>query len=107
MVVHPLRRVPSAQKLARRWEARVIFAYDQGAPWFTILWRLPLHVLRVVQSRFRKQPMNMENMRAAWLFFQEWLLVVRDTPGWVGKWAAAPRSPFWRANREAAPKFGF
>ena len=106
-VAHPIRHVPSAEKLARRWEGKVIFAFDQGASAFTVGWRLPWHTLRVIQSRFRRQPWNVENARAAWLFFHEWLLVVSKTPGWLKKWAPAPRSVFWSASTGAVPKFGF
>jgi GT2 family glycosyltransferase len=106
-VVHPIRRVPDAEKLARRWEGKVIFAFDQGASAFTVGWRLPWHTLRVIQSRFRGQPWNVENACAAWLFFREWLLVVSKTRGWVNKWAPAPRSSFWSVHAGAVPKHGF
>ena len=106
-VMHPLRHVPDAEKLARRWEGKVIFAFDQGASAFTVGWRLPWHTLRVIQSRFRGQPWNAENVSAAWLFFHEWLLVVGKTPGWVRKWAPAPRSTFWSVHPGAVPKHGF
>lgn len=106
-VVHPIRHVPDAAKLARRWEGKVIFAFDQGASWLTIGWRLPWHVLRVIQSRFRNQPWSHENRKAMVLFFGEWLLVVCQTPAWVWKWVSAPRSRYWRANPVSTPKFGF
>lgn len=106
-VVHPIRHVPDAGKLARRWEGKVIFAFDQGASWLTVGWRLPWHVLRVIQSRFRNQPWSEENCRALVLFLGEWLLVLCQTPAWVWKWMSAPRSRFWRTSTHPAPKFGF
>lgn len=106
-VEHPIRRMPDAAKLAKRWEGKVIFAFDQGAPWHTVGWRLPLHVLRVIQSRFRDQPWCAENRRAVVVFFAEWLLVLWQTPGWVWKWMSAPRSRFWRTCPGTVPKFGF
>lgn len=105
--VHPLRHVPDAAKLAKRWEGKVIFAFDQGASWLTVFWRLPWHVLRVIQSRFHQQPWSRENRRALVLFFGEWLFVVCQTPGWVWKWMSAPRSRFWRGEACRVPKFGF
>lgn len=106
-VVHPIRHVPDASKLARRWEGKVIFAFDQGASWLTVGWRLPWHVLRVIQSRFRNQPWSEENCRAMVLFFGEWLLVMCQTPAWVWKWMSAPRSRFWRTTTHPVAKFGF
>lgn len=105
--VHPIRHVPDAAKLAKRWEGKVIFAFDQGATWLTVGWRLPWHALRVIQSRFRNQPWSQENRRALLLFFGEWLLVVCQTPGWVWKWMSAPRSRFWLTSANGVPKFGF
>lgn len=107
MVVHPLRPIPGAAKLAKRWEGKVIFAFDQGASALTVAWRLPWHVLRVIQSRFRHQRLSLENLRAAFRFAGEWLLVVLHTPGWVKKWSTAPRSSFWEIGRGRVPKFGF
>ncbi|MGV3660602.1 MAG: glycosyltransferase family 2 protein [Prosthecobacter sp.] len=106
-VVHPIRHLPDVAKLARRWEGKVIFAFDQGASWLTVGWRLPWHVLRVIQSRFRNQPMSNENLHAVVLFFGEWLLVLCQTPAWVWKWMSAPRSRFWRSSSHPVPKFGF
>lgn len=105
--VHPLRPVPGAAKLAKRWEGKVIFAFDQGASWLTVAWRLPWHALRVIQSRFRGQSWCAENRRALMLFLAEWLHVVCRTPGWVVKWMSAPRSRFWRSSNRPIPKFGF
>lgn len=110
VVVHPLRAVPSAEKLARRWEGKVIYALDQSASSFRVLWNLPWHSLRVIQSRFAGQPCTWQNAKASQLFFREWLWVVRLTPGWVLKWSKRPRSKFWQehvARHGAVPKFGF
>ena len=106
-MVHPIRHLPGVTKLARRWEGKVIFAFDQGASWLTVGWRLPWHVLRVIQSRFRNQPWSGENCRALVLFLGEWLLVLCQTPAWVWKWMSAPRSRFWRTTTHPVPKFGF
>lgn len=105
--IHPIRHVPDAEKLAKRWEGKVIFAFDQGASPFTVAWRLPWHALRVIQARFRRQPWTQDNRRAARLFFREWFLVLISTPAWVRKWSEAPRSPFWSACGGRVPKFGF
>lgn len=110
LVHHPLRPCPEARKLAHRWEGKVIFALDQGAPAALVFFRLPWHVLRVIQSRFRKQPWSGENLRAAGRFTLEWLQVCWLTPGWVRKWAGRPRDGFWRdqlERRGPVPKYGF
>jgi len=110
VVRHPLRRRPGPVKLAQRWEGRVVSALDQGAPPCTVLWRLPWHVLRVNQSRFRDQQWNWATLQAAWLFSREWLIVASKTPGWVRKWSRQPRSDFWSqyvAAHGCVPKYGF
>lgn len=110
IVVHPLRRLPSPWKLAARWEGKVLIAFDRGASVLSVLWRLPWHVLRVIQSRFRFQRMDLDNSKAAWQFFLEWLIVVGMTPCWVLKWSRQPRSDFWTnyTNRHGGiPKHGF
>lgn len=109
-VVHPARSLPSSLQLARRWEGKAIFAFDQGASAFTILWRLPWHVLRVIQSRFRRQPFNRENRAALWKFSGEWLCALLLTPLWVWKWSRRERSSFWKSEvtkTGAVSKFGF
>ncbi|WP_397382164.1 glycosyltransferase family 2 protein [Prosthecobacter sp.] len=106
-VEHPIRLMPNAHRLAKRWEGKVIFAFDQGAPWLTISWRLPWHVLRVIQSRFRNQPWSRENRRALALFLGELLLVIYHTPAWVYKWVRRPRSRYWITNKLPVAKFGF
>ena len=109
-VFHPLRPVRNPSKLAARWEGKAIFALDQGATPFRILWGLPWHVLRVIQSRFWGQPWSVGNIRAAFLFAVEWLLVCWRTPRWVGNHARHPRHEFWIryvAQHGPAAKFGF
>jgi GT2 family glycosyltransferase len=109
-VDHPWRPLPPARTLARRWEARVIYAFDQGASARTILWRLPWHVLLVLQSRLREQRWSGKHLRALMVFAKEWLLVTCLTFAWVRKWGKRPRSEFWTAevNRTGAvAKYGF
>lgn len=109
-VRHPLRRVKNPLALAKNWEGKVIYSLDQGISPTTIYWRLPWHVLRVIQSRFRKQQMSIENAHAACLFFAEWLYVLRLTPRWVGKWSKKPRSAFWKkhvSEHGSVPKYSF
>lgn len=109
-LTHPLRPKPPARKLARRWEGNAIYAFDQGASAMRVAWNLPWHALRVIQSRFRGQSLNAQNLKAAAVFTAEWLWLLWYMPGWLGKWSRAERSPFWRewvARHGPAPKFGF
>ncbi len=110
IVHHPIRRRPGVVRLAQRWEGRVVYALDQGAlPW-TVAWRLPLHVARVIQSRFRDEQISFTNAKAALLFAGEWMLVTLWTPGWIIKWARNDRSAFWSryvVEHGSAPKYGF
>ena len=107
LVIHPIRPMPAADKLARRWEGKVIFAFDQGATALTVMWRMPWHALRVIQSRFRGQRWSRDNMRAVFRFAAEWFHVLVSTPGWVRKWSTAPRSSFWQVGGGRVRKFGF
>ena len=110
LVEHPLRPVPGPSKLASRWEGKAIISLDYGAPPLYVMFRLPWHALWVIQSRFRARPLSMDNIRAAFLFACEWLLVCRKTPGWVKKHARRPRSGFWKrhfATSDVIPKYGF
>lgn len=110
VATHSLRRRPGALKLAKRWEGKLIYAYDQGASPFRLAWNMPWHALRIIQWRLGTQPMSCENVRAAWLFLQEWLWVLWLTPGWVRKWSRQPRSRFWTnhvAEHGPVPKYGF
>ncbi|EMI56483.1 glycosyltransferase family 2 protein [Rhodopirellula sallentina] len=110
IVKHPLRPVGNAAGLARKWEGKAIFSMDVGASPFTVLWRLPWHSLRIIQSRFRNQHWSSDNVQAAFKFLGEWGIVVYNTPRWVRKWSRRPRSPFWKkhvSEHGAPPKFGF
>lgn len=95
-VVHPLRRVPGACTLGNRWKGRVVYALDQGMSPMTILWRLPLHVAKVIPTRFRGADRSGANVKAALLFFLEWLQVLAMTPAWVVRLSKQERSVFWR-----------
>jgi glycosyltransferase involved in cell wall biosynthesis len=109
-VHHPLRHIGSAKSLARKWEGKVIYALDQGASPSIVVVRLPWHVLRVIQSRFRRQAICIDNVRAAARFAGELALVLCSTWGWVQKWSRQPRSPFWTEHvKRCGPprKFGF
>ncbi len=110
IVWHPLRLITSSVSLAKRWEGKVILSIYQGAPSATVMWRLPWHVLRVIQSRFRGAKFSAENARAALLFLGEWLLVIWSTATWVKKWTRKSSASFWvdYTNRcGAPPKHGF
>ena len=110
-VGHPLRAIPSARRLAGRWEGKVIFALDQGASPLLVRFWLPWHVGRVIQSRLRwAGSCSPDNARAAMIFAMEWLWVVWLTPGWVSRWSREPCSPFWAEHvrlQGALPKYGF
>ncbi len=94
-ITHEPRPVPTARKLAERWESRVIQALDRGATPTWILWRLPLHALLVIKSRFKGQRMSSDNSRAATIFAKEWFLLCWLLVGWLKKWRQEPRSAFW------------
>jgi hypothetical protein len=109
-VIHPLRPLPPARKLAARWEGKVIFALDQGAPpWLVALW-LPWHVFRVIESRFRGRGLSRDHFRALVRFSMELGWVCLLTPGWVRKRKMEIRSPFWEeqaARVGPVPRYGF
>jgi len=108
-VDHPLRPLPSAGKLARRWEARVISSYDFGATPGEIFLRLPRHVLLVILSRFRNRPLTIANLRAARRFVGEFALVLCLLPKWVWTHRKTPRSRFWMERTPATgipPRLG-
>lgn len=94
-VDHPLRRIRSASGLAKRWQGKAILSLHYGASPFHVMLRLPWHVFRVIQSRFRGKPLGTDNILAVFLFAREWLLVCWRTPGWVWKQAACPQPEFW------------
>jgi glycosyltransferase involved in cell wall biosynthesis len=100
-VYHPPRRLGTASRMASKWEARVIYALDQGASPVSLLWRLPLHAAKVIQSRFRgRSVLSTDALRAAFLFASEFLHILCYTPCWVVKWSKAPKSSFWSRQRE-------
>jgi len=108
-VDHPLRPAPPAGKLARRWEARVISTYDFGGTTYQVAWKLPRHILLVILSRFRGKGWSLDNLKAAFVFGAEFLIVLRLMPGWLLKYHAAPRSAFWVEQEKLGrtpPKFG-
>jgi len=108
-VIHPLRHIPGAQKLAQRWEARVISCYDLGATKWQLLWRIPDHVAKVIISRFRGQRFTPDNLKAALLFTGEFLLVIRNLWGWLILHTRDKRSDFWKKQivaGNAPPRFG-
>lgn len=94
-VEHPLRSAPSAGKLARRWESRVISTYDFGGTTAQVAWRLPRHVLLVILSRFRGKSWSWDNLKAVFVFAAEFLIFLTLLPGWLMKYHAQPRSTFW------------
>jgi len=98
-VIHPLRRRPKARRLALKWEGRIIYALDHGAPTAFLLWRLPVHVFCHVRSKFQNAELNVENRAALRASILEVVLVFLLTPIWVCKWRTKPRSRFW--SREA------
>ena len=110
VVGHPLRPLPSAAKLAARWEGRAIYALDQGAEPAQVVVGLPWHVLRVIQSRFRNQPLSRANFVAMSRFIREWLLVCWWTPRWIRQQMKRGRCEFWAQHVAAhgpVPRFGF
>lgn len=109
-VRHLLRPIPSAAFLAKRWEGKVIISLDYGASATQILWRLPWHVFRVIQSRFRGQKFSEENVVAGFVFALEWLYVCCWTFRWTAKHRSQPRQEFWSKQVAAvcvAENYGF
>ncbi|SRR5258705_6787295 len=94
-VDHPLRPLPEAAKLARRWESRVVSTYEFGASTAQVIWHLPRHIALVILSRFRGRKLDRDNLKAAWVMFKEFLLTLWYLPGWLRKHQGVPRSPFW------------
>ncbi len=109
-VEHPLRRITSVLNLVRRWESKVIYALDHGATPFRVMWNLPWHVFRIIQSRFETPKMTAGDLLALLLFAGEWVGVLSQTFLWTYRWSRRPRSPFWTQHVSAhgpAQKFGF
>jgi hypothetical protein len=98
-VQHPLRPLPTAKKLAQRWEPRVISALDLGASPDVVPFLLTKHVALVIASRFRGARVCMDNLKAGMVFAGEffWFLVL--LPTWLRRHAKAQRSPFWELQR--------
>ena len=94
-VDHPMRPLPEAAKLARRWESRVVSTYEFGASTAQVIRHLPRHVALVILSRFRGRKLDRDNRRAALVFLKEFLLTIWYLPGWLRKHQAVPRSQFW------------
>jgi GT2 family glycosyltransferase len=102
-VSHPYRRLRNPKNLAKKWEAKVIFALDQGATPFSLYYRVPWHVLRVIVSRFRGKKASRRNFQAAALFACEWLWTLILCPVWISKWMHRERSEFWVMQRSSGP----
>lgn len=100
-VDHPLRPLPSARKLALRWESRVISSYDFGAKRRDILWLLPRHALLVILSRFRRQKLSIANLKAALIFAAEYFFFLQKLPSWCRRFQNS-RSSFWSDPSHAA-----
>lgn len=109
VVIHPLRRIPSARALAARWEYKLLYTLELGIDPLTARYRMPWHALRVIQSRFKNQPVNWENLIARYIFAIEWAYVLWLTPGWIKKWSGTRRTGFWSskvAGGYSVAKFG-
>ena len=94
-VDHPLRPLPEAAKLARRWESRVVSTYEFGASTAQVIWHLPRHIALVILSRLRGRNLDRDNRKAAFVFLKEFLLTIWYLPGWLRKHSKVPRSEFW------------
>lgn len=109
-VIHPLRRIGGPRALAMKWEGKVIWALDCGAPARVVVYRLPWHVFRVILSRFRNKNLSSENIIAAGVFALELFWVITSMMSWVHNWSRRPRSEFWREHTKLAgppPRYGF
>jgi GT2 family glycosyltransferase len=98
-VEHPRRPVPSARKLAQRWEPRVISSLDMGASPAALPLLLTKHVAFVIASRFRGARICWDNLKAAMVFIGEFAWFLLMLPSWLHKHATAKRSPFWEIQR--------
>lgn len=95
LVHHDRRRIPAGSKLAARWESRVTFACDLGAPGLEIAWKLPRHVFAVILSRWREAPFRPAHLAVFPNYLVEWLVFCFCFPGWLMKYLHGPRSTFW------------
>jgi GT2 family glycosyltransferase len=102
-VGHPYRKLPTAKNLAKKWEAKVIYALDQGARPLSLHYRIPWHVFCVITSRFRGKQLSLQNAVAALLFAREWIWTLILCPVWIAKWSRRKRSSFWVAQRDSGP----
>lgn len=99
VVHHPRRPLPPPDKLARRWETRVISALDLGARPGVLSFLLTKHVAMVILSRFRNQGMSWDSVRAGMLFAREFVWFIWLLPTWLWKHEKSARSPFWEMQR--------
>jgi len=109
VVGHPMRRIPSAAKLAARWQPRVLSTHDLGASGPEILRLLPRHVAAVIVSRFRGPKAQSGRLAAALRFFAEYFLFLVQLPLWVLDAKKKPGSAFWErvvAEGKSPPRFG-
>jgi GT2 family glycosyltransferase len=98
-VQHPLRPLPSAKKLAQRWEPRLISALDLGASQAVLPYLLTRHVALVIASRFRGARLCWDNLKAALVFTGEFAWFLLLLPSWLCRHSKAKRSPFWELQR--------
>lgn len=98
-VHHPLRPLPSARKLALRWEPRVISALDMGASPSALPLLLTKHVAMVIVSRFYSARLSWDNCKAALIFAREFAWFLMLLPGWLRRHAKAERSAFWELQQ--------
>ena len=107
-VEHEFRPIPSAAKLAARWESRVISCLDHGASPRDIAMLLPRHMALVILSRFRGKPLSPCNVRASATFAFEYFTAIARLPGWISKNLRGPRSSFWKSlpPERHPPRFG-
>jgi len=109
LVMHPMRKIPSATKLAERWHPRVLSTHDLGASALDTLRLLPRHVAAVIVSRFRQPDAKRDRIPAAFRFIGEYLFFILQLPGWIRTIKKTPRSEFWCqvvADGKAPRRFG-
>lgn len=108
-VDHPLRPLAPANKLANRWESRVISTLNYGADVPRLLLHLPRHVALVTLSRYYHKKLTLENLKAAPIFVAEFSLFLLRLPRWVRRHRFKPRNEFWKqqaAQGKLPPRFG-
>ncbi len=97
-VEHPARRIPSAIKLAERWEPRVIYTFDLGASPTQVFLGLSEHIFKIIVSRLLEARFYAGNVKASAVFTAEFIHAVRLLPHWIRKHGRSPRSAFWKAR---------